>query len=47
MLFYDVQIKDRHDPRSKHQSKIIELGALGGSGDALRHSAGILGGRAP
>ena len=47
MLFYYVQIKDRHDPRSKRQSKITELGALGGGGDALRHSAGILVGRAP
>ena len=51
MLFYYVQIKDRHDPRSKHQEKqaqqaSTEVGALGGGG-ALRLSAGILGARAP
>ena len=52
MLFDYVQIKDRYDPRSKHQrkskrSKHQQSWGLWGGGGALRLSAEILRGQIP
>ena len=46
MLFYYVQIKDRHDSGVIMREKVsVETKGGGGGGGALRLLAGILGGR--
>ena len=55
MLFYYVQIKDRHDPgvNIREKASVPNINKAGGSsgrmgrGGALRLLAGILGGRMP
>ena len=50
MLFFYVQIKDRHDPKVNIRGKasVASVNETGGSeGSALRLLAGILRGRAP
>ena len=51
MLFYYVQMKDRHDPgvNTREKASVVSINKVGGSRGwgALRLLAGILGGRMP